>query len=57
MKVIAHDFSNDFINYLTMGGMDLFNVALNPDDVYSKENWLNSFGLAALLGYIREISH
>ncbi|WP_299741983.1 T7SS effector LXG polymorphic toxin [uncultured Rossellomorea sp.] len=46
---VATDSGSDFINYLTMGGMDLFNGAVNPDDTYSKEHWLNSFGLAALL--------
>ncbi|MGM0751803.1 MAG: T7SS effector LXG polymorphic toxin [Bacillota bacterium] len=46
---VATDSGSDFINYLTMGGMDLFNGAVNPDDSYSKEHWLNSFGLAALL--------
>ncbi|MGF2616405.1 T7SS effector LXG polymorphic toxin [Rossellomorea aquimaris] len=40
---------SNFINYLTMGGMDLYNGAVNPDDAFSKEHWLNSFGLAALL--------
>ncbi|MFC7785556.1 ribonuclease YeeF family protein [Rossellomorea sp. GCM10028870] len=46
---VATESGSDFINYLTMGGMDLFNGAVNPDDSYSKEHWLNSFGLAALL--------
>ena len=46
---VATDSGSDFINYLTMGGMDLFNGAVSPDDSYSKEHWLNSFGLAALL--------
>ncbi|KAA0566638.1 hypothetical protein F0342_00895 [Bacillus sp. CH30_1T] len=46
---VATDSGSDFINYLTMGGMDLFNGAVNPEDTYSKEHWLNSFGLAALL--------
>ncbi|TYS81668.1 DUF4237 domain-containing protein [Rossellomorea aquimaris] len=46
---VATDSGSDFINYLTMGGMDLFNGAVNPDDSYSKEHWVNSFGLAALL--------
>ncbi|MGM0842290.1 MAG: ribonuclease YeeF family protein [Bacillota bacterium] len=46
---VATDSGPDFINYLTMGGMDLFNGAVNPDDTYSKEHWVDSFGLAALL--------
>ncbi|WP_187443578.1 T7SS effector LXG polymorphic toxin [Rossellomorea aquimaris] len=46
---VATESGSDFINYLTIGGMDLFNGAVNPDDSYSKEHWLNSFGLAALL--------
>lgn|GEM_PF-1985378 len=46
---VATDSGSDFINYLTMGGVDLFNGAVNPDDTYSKEHWLDSFGLAALL--------
>ncbi|MCC5804382.1 ribonuclease YeeF family protein [Rossellomorea vietnamensis] len=46
---VATESGSDFINYLTMGGMDLFNGAVNPEDAYSKEHWMNSFGLAALL--------
>ncbi|WP_113929473.1 LXG domain-containing protein [Bacillus sp. P14.5] len=46
---VAMDDPSNFINYLTMGGMDLYNGAVNPDDAFSKEHWLNSFGLAALL--------
>ncbi|UXH46457.1 T7SS effector LXG polymorphic toxin [Rossellomorea vietnamensis] len=46
---VATESGSDFINYLTMGGMDLFNGAVNPEDTYSKEHWMNSFGLAALL--------
>jgi LXG domain of WXG superfamily len=46
---VATESGSDFINYLTMGGVDLFNGAVNPEDTYSKEHWMNSFGLAALL--------
>lgn len=46
---VATESGSDFINYLTIGGMDLFNGAVNPEDAYSKEHWMNSFGLAALL--------
>lgn len=46
---VATESGSDFINYLSMGGVDLFNGAVNPEDTYSKEHWMNSFGLAALL--------
>ncbi|MDO6657829.1 hypothetical protein [Anaerobacillus sp. 1_MG-2023] len=39
----------DFVNYLTSGGADLVKGAVNPEDDFSKEHWLSSFGLASMV--------
>ncbi|CAM4328230.1 hypothetical protein PAAL109150_21025 [Paenibacillus alkaliterrae] len=51
------DSPSDFANWLTLGAVDTVNGALNPEEPYSKEHWLNSFGLAtALAGGAKVIS-
>ncbi|MGE6203854.1 hypothetical protein [Guptibacillus hwajinpoensis] len=45
----AMDSPYDFVNYLTSGGADLVKGAVNPEDDFSKEHWLSSFGLASMV--------
>ncbi|MBN8209827.1 hypothetical protein JI666_13805 [Bacillus sp. NTK071] len=49
----AMDSPYDFVNYLTIGGADLVNGAVNPEDDFSKEHWMSSIGLASLVGGAR----
>ncbi|MGG1688411.1 T7SS effector LXG polymorphic toxin [Pseudalkalibacillus sp. NRS-1564] len=49
----AMDSPYDFVNYLTSGGADLVKDAVNPEDDFSKEHWLSSFGLAAMVAGAR----
>ena len=43
----------DFVNYLTSGGADLVKGAVNPEDDFSKEHWLSSFGLASMVSGVK----
>lgn len=36
----------DFANYATFGFSGMFKEAVSPEESFSKEHWLNSFGLA-----------
>ncbi|WP_208587654.1 T7SS effector LXG polymorphic toxin [Gracilibacillus suaedae] len=38
-----------FLNYATMGTTEMTVNAVNPEEAYSPEHWLNSFGLATLI--------
>jgi toxin YxiD len=46
---VAMNSPYDFVNYLSMGTLDLGNGAINPDESFSKEHWLSSIGLASIL--------
>ncbi|WP_121641046.1 T7SS effector LXG polymorphic toxin [Virgibacillus sp. Bac330] len=35
----------DFVNWLTIGGVDMMHGTISPEETYSKEHWLSSFGL------------
>ncbi len=35
----------DFVNWLTVGGVDMMHGTISPEETYSKEHWLSSFGL------------
>ncbi|WP_163582823.1 T7SS effector LXG polymorphic toxin [Gracilibacillus saliphilus] len=41
--------TSNFLSYISMGTSDMISGAVNPDEVYSAEHWLNSFGLATLI--------
>ncbi|WP_218975607.1 pre-toxin TG domain-containing protein [Metabacillus litoralis] len=38
----------DFLNYLTFGSADIINGTFNPEDLLSKEHWLNSLSVITL---------
>jgi hypothetical protein len=46
---VAMNTSYDFVNYISMGTLDLGNGAINPEESFSKEHWLSSIGLASIL--------
>ncbi|WP_236691438.1 hypothetical protein [Virgibacillus pantothenticus] len=35
----------DFVNWFTVGGVDMMHGTISPEETYSKEHWLSSFGL------------
>ena len=39
----------DFINWMTIGGVDTINAVVFPEESFSKDHWVSSFNLATLI--------
>ncbi|WP_205604337.1 hypothetical protein [Clostridium argentinense] len=44
----------DFTNWLSFGTADMVKGAVNPEDPFSKEHWLNSFGVVSTILGVRK---
>ncbi len=44
----------DFTNWLSFGAADMVKGAVNPEDPFSKEHWLNSFGVVSTILGVRK---
>ncbi|WP_249872818.1 hypothetical protein [Oceanobacillus saliphilus] len=46
----------DFVNWATIGSVDMVQSAVSPEEAYSKEHWLASFGVATTFAGVRGVS-
>ncbi|MEC5425167.1 hypothetical protein QGM71_16900 [Virgibacillus sp. C22-A2] len=46
----------DFVNWATIGSVEMVQSAVSPEESFSKEHWLASFGVATTFAGVRGVS-